>query len=163
MKKKSLKILAIDPGQKGAFVLLDGKKFLSWVMPLGEDKRVDFEKVLEIFSEAGDDVHVFLERAYGGQMGATAAFNYGRDFAALELAIKLCELPVTYIEATKWTKKIHEGISSDLKPKAKSIIAVKRLLPHLVKEIPVTPKSKAMHEGILDALLIAHYGVLVTK
>ncbi len=150
------KVIAIDPGQKGAIVYYDGSDFKWWPMPLKDKKDVDFmavRKIIKMFP----DVHVFLERAYGGQMGSVGAFNYGRSFAALEIAIMTCRNPVTYVEPAKWCKKMHEGINSDLKPKVKSIKAIERLLPKLTKKVPKNRNGK-MHEGVVDSLLIAHYG-----
>lgn len=153
--KKS--VLGIDPGLTGAFVKFDGKDFGFELMPLTPERRVDFDQVWEILT--GFKGHVFVERAMPMAMGAKHAFNYGKDFAAIEIAIQLCELPATYVEPSKWTKEIFQGINSDLKPKAKSLVALKRLLPKLVSQIPTTPKSKKMHEGVVDALLIAYYGL----
>lgn len=148
-------VFAIDPGQAGAIVWYDGKDFEHWPMPL-KNKEVDFYAVRKILKRDAD-AHVFLERAYGGQMGSSGAFNYGRGFAALEIAVMTCKNPVTYVEPAKWCKVMHSGISSDLKPKVKSIKAIERLLPKLCKKVPKNKNGK-MHEGVVDALLIAEYG-----
>lgn len=154
-----MQILAIDPGQNGAFVLFDGEKFDFRLMPILVNKDIDFEGVQKILMSPGvDKAHVFLERAMPMAQGARHAFNYGRGFAALEIAIKLANLPVTYVEPAKWSKIMHEGISADLKPKAKSIIAVQRLFPQFIEKIPKT-KTLKYHEGVIDALLIAGYGL----
>jgi hypothetical protein len=165
MKKKNngFGVLGIDPGLQGHFVLFNGKKFASWKMPVktnGKTKEIIFDHVAEliqkIFLDFGE-FHVYLERAVSFGMGSTGAFNYGRGFAMLEIALKLSELPVTYVEPGKWTKEMHEGISKDLKPKAKSLVAVERLYPSLVAQIPRN-KNGRLDEGCVDALLIAGYG-----
>lgn len=149
-------VLAIDPGQAGALVWLAGDFFEWAVMPLKADgtKDLDFAKARELIARR--PAHVFLERAHAGAMGTTGAFNYGRSFAGLEIAIELSGLPVTYLEPSKWAKVMHEGISKDLKPKAKSIIAVDRLFKKFHDQIPKNKNGK-MHEGVMDALLIAGY------
>lgn len=151
-------ILGIDPGLTGAFVLLrhDSTTEMAFDKMPVVDKEICFDSVVKILKNA-PNARVFLERAMPLAMGAKHAFNYGRGFMALEIAIKISGLSVTYVEPTKWTKAMHDGISADLKPKAKSIIAVKRLFPNLVTGIPVTKTGK-LHEGIVDALLIAGYG-----
>lgn len=159
MKKENKKIIGIDPGHQGAIVFFDGSTLEFFKMPLiveGKKKEVDFNEVRKVLKKY-PDVHILLERAYGGQMGSTGAFNYGRDFAKLEIAIMSCKNPVTYIEPSKWTKKMHEGISADLKPKVKSVRAIQRLLPKIVNKVPKNKNGK-MHEGVLDGLLIAEYG-----
>lgn len=157
------KVLAIDPGQTGAFVYLDSKGYFDFeLMPIienGKDKDVDFEAVRNILKGFLDVDAIFLERAAPHAMGSKHAFNYGRGFAAIEIAVKLSEIPVVYVEPAKWTKVMHEGISNDLKPKAKSLIAVERLYKKLLPKIPRTPKSKALLDGVVDALLIAGYGL----
>jgi crossover junction endodeoxyribonuclease RuvC len=166
MRKTSKLALGIDPGFSGAFVLTDGDKFFEyWRMPLvdisgGKEKQVEFDGVHELL----DDIyqkhrpHVFLERAIPMAMGSKGAFNYGRGFAALEIAIELIGMPVTYVEPSKWAKQMHEGLSADLRPKAKSLMAVKRLFPRLVEALPRNKKG-ALLDGPVDALLIAGYGL----
>ena len=125
-------------------------------MPLKTDgtKDVDFEKVRALINRHA--ARVFLERAHAGAMGTTGAFNYGRSFAALEIAVLLAGHPVTYLEPSKWAKVMHEGISKDLKPKAKSTIAIERLFKKFHDQIPKNKNGK-MHEGVMDALLMAGY------
>jgi hypothetical protein len=151
-------VVAIDPGQTGAIVFYNGKDFQFFYMPLKDKKTkdVDFLELRRILKKF-PDVHVYLERAAPHAMGSKHAFNYGRGFATIEIAVMICRNPVTYVEPAKWSKKIHEGISQDLKPKAKSVIAVRRLLPKLFGKIPKSKTGK-LHEGIVDALLIAEYG-----
>ena len=160
-----MKILAIDPGHKGAFVLHDGKSlFKWWPMPLESDSKskwVSYPKVhrlLQRIQAEFHDVHVYLERAKPMAMGSKGAFSYGRDFAALEIAIFSWSIPCTYIEPSTWTRVIHEGIRNDLQTKAKSLVAVKRLLPKLVPKLPTNIKGTYL-DGPIDALLIAHYAI----
>lgn len=157
-------VVGIDPGQQGAIVFLNERKFLHSLMPLKDkiEKEIDFTRVREILMKESRIDHVFLERAVPFAMGSKSAFNYGRGFMALELAIQLAGLPVTYVEPAKWTKAMHAGIKDDLKPKAKSITAVKRLYPQWLFDVPQTKTGK-LHEGVVDALLIAGYGMRVLK
>lgn len=163
MKKQGLAIsvLGIDPGLTGAIVLLEKDKFRFWEMPLKNKIEIDFVAVRRIFQMVDDKVklhiHVFLERAVSFGMGTKGAFNYGRGFATLEIALIDLDLPYTLVEPGKWTKVMHAGIEADLKPKAKSVIAVERLFPKFAKEIPRNRNGK-FHEGIMDALLIGGYG-----
>lgn len=157
-------VLGVDPGIQGHFVIFNGKGFESFKMPIrkiGKTNEIifgDVHKLLFALKEKFEGLHVYLERAVSFGMGSTGAFNYGRGFAALEIAIELIGMPVTYVEPGKWTKEMHQGIASDLKPKAKSLVAVRRLYPKLVQSIP-TNKNGKMDEGCVDALLIAGYGL----
>lgn len=167
LKQKDTKmneILGIDPGQKGALVLLGvaGQLKGFWPMPVTPEKDIDFIKLSEILADdIGSNTLVFLERAVPFAQGMKQAFSYGRGFAAVEIALKLAELSVTYVEPSKWTKYIHQGVDQDLKPKVKSVIAFGRLYPKLISKIPHTINRKGekkFDEGIVDALLIATYG-----
>lgn len=157
-------VVAIDPGINGAIVVTDGKKLRQWPMPLavnGKEKAVSFYGVRNMLSNIFRDygvLHVYLERAVPMAMGSKGAFSYGRGFEALIIAIELHEAPLTLVEPAKWTKEMHEGISNDMRPKVKSLIAVKRLFPHLVASLPTKPKG-GLHDGPIDALLIAGYAL----
>jgi hypothetical protein len=159
---KQFGIIGIDPGKQGAFVRLTASTFEFWPMPHKEDGDLDFDAVVSLLGSLGGDCHVMLERAMPLAMGAKHAFNYGRNFMALELALKLSGLATTYVEPQKWSKVMHEGISSDLKPKAKSVIAVQRLFSQHLAAIPKTKTGKH-HEGAIDALLIAGFGARKLK
>ena len=155
-------ILGIDPGQAGSIVALFGNQSNLDIelMPLKPNKDIDFKKVKEIlesYSELYEEIHIFLERALPMAMGSKHAFNYGRGFAAIEIAIEELEIPVTYVEPAKWAKLMHDGINTKYKTKEKSAIAFKRLFPKLVPKIPKSKKGR-LHEGVVEATLIAAYG-----
>lgn len=164
------KVLGIDPGLSGAFVLTDGESETEiLLMPVvsGKEKRVDFGRVLlwlEFVKKRFGVIPVFLERAKPLAMGSKFAFNYGRDFEKIVLAIHLSGLKksLRQVEPSAWTKEMHQGLSPDLKPKAKSLIAVEKLCPHLVGDLPRRPKG-ALMDGPVDALLIAGYGIRCLK
>lgn len=161
-------VCAIDPGVNGAFVVTDGHRIKTWPMPIkveGRDKRIDFAGVYELMIAIHDRyglLHVFLERAIPMAQGAKSAFSYGRGFEALIIAIEFLKFPLTLVEPQKWAKEMHEGISNDLKPKVKSLAAVKRLYPHLVALLPTRPKG-GIEDGPIDALLIAGYALRTGK
>lgn len=163
MAKNKFTALGIDPGLAGAFVVFDGKEFASYDMPIksnGKDRMIHFDGVHELLTNINNvhRPHVFLERAVPMAMGAKSAFNYGQGFAALLIAIELIGMSFTLVEPQKWAKEMHEGISVDLRPKAKSLIALERLYPRLYKQMPKNTKGKLL-EGPVDALLIAAYGL----
>lgn len=159
-------ILGVDPGNEGALVLTDGKEFQQWAMPLkigGKSKEVDFDKVCDLLMAEKSErkhpiTHIILERAMPLAMGSSHAFSYGRNFGFLEIAIRMSKIPVTYVLPLEWQKMMHEGISADLKSKAKSLIAVERLFPQFMDRLPRKPKGAIM-DGPVDALLLAGWGL----
>ena len=164
MRKNNL-VLGIDPGIAGAFVVTDGVKEIHiFDMPLSKvdpDRKVSFFKVkglLELIKAKFGPIPVYLERALPMAMGSKGAFNYGRGFEAIVISLEILKFPLTLIEPSKWAKEMHQGISADLKPKAKSALAVDRLFPALSPLLPKKPKGGAK-DGPIDALLIAGYGI----
>jgi hypothetical protein len=160
-------VIGIDPGLAGALVVTNGQKAVFEKMPVlvsGKDKEIDWREIREIlerFGKVGKTLpfpHVFLERAVSFGMGTKSAFNYGRGFAAIEIVLQDNDYPYTLVEPAKWTKVMHAGIAKDLKPKAKSQIAIKRLFPKLAK-LCTFDKNGKPHDGAIDALLIAGYGL----
>ncbi len=161
-----VQVLGIDPGLAGAICLTDGRRAKFWFLPLvveGKDRSISYRSLKPLLNKLAHDhaengLHVFLERAVPFAMGSKGAFNYGRGFEAVTIALSEAGLTVTLIEPQKWAKEMHEGISNDLTPKVRSGIALKRLYPHLVGQVPVKPKG-GFQEGPMDALLIAGYGL----
>lgn len=146
----------IDPGKKGAIVFSYGDSLDSFPIPLTAADDVDFRAVEELLRQRNPQ-HVILERAMPIAMGSKHAFNYGRHFAALEIAIHLSGVSVTYVEPTKWTKLMLDGVDARLKPKERSIVGAERLFPLL---FPLLPRGKdgRPKDGPLEALLLAEYG-----
>jgi hypothetical protein len=151
--------MGIDPGQNGGIVTIDHtRKIISkYVMPV-KNEDLDSEEVADILAEGFSlGCHVFLERVKAYGMNPGASFTFGRYFGKTELLVKLSKLPVTYIEPAKWTKEIHQGIDANIKAKAKSGIAFERLYPGT--DFRTSEKCKKPHDGLIDALLIAEYGL----
>ncbi len=157
-------VIGIDPGINGALVATNGERIIANTMPLiqqDKNKNVWHAGILLWFANIADvtgRAPVYLERAVPFGQGATSAFSYGRGFESLVLSIEYAGHPMTLVEPGKWTKEMHEGISKELKPKVKSLIAAKRLFPKLVAMLPTRPKG-GIHDGMIDALLIAGYGL----
>lgn len=152
-------IVGIDPGREGAMVVLQGVSFTHYLMPFKADgKEIDFPVLRETFEQFPFGCHIFLERFLPFAINASAAFSFGRGYGAIEAAASVYQLPVTLVASAQWGKVMHEGISKDLKPKVKSDTAVRRLFPALISQIPKGPRSGKLHDGVVDALLIAGYG-----
>ena len=156
-------ILGIDPGLSGGLVLLNKDRELvnKWVMPTlkhGSTKVKDLPKLRSILSEAAESAdHAYLEQ-YGmrRRQSMQSAAKTGVGFGYLEAMLVCFGMSYTVVAPNKWCAEIHKGISGD-KAKEKSRIAVSRLFPN--EELLATEKSSVMHEGLMDALLIAEFGV----
>jgi hypothetical protein len=155
-----MNILGIDPGQSGALVLLNptGGIIDKRVMPIDAAKDLDKQATSNLFTEwaALGSFHIFFERITPYAMTGSSAMTFGRMLGMLEQMIWQQKYPITFIEAAKWGKEMHQGIDSNLKAKAKSAIAIARLFPGV--DFRLTPKHKNPHDGIVDAVLISEFG-----
>lgn len=158
-------VIGIDPGQKGAIALTNGVDFLRiFQMPLMHGtKQIHFTVLRNLLKDHLGVMSnpVILERAIPMAQGSKGAFTSGVGYERIVRAIDASGLAwrdILVVEPSKWTKEMHQGISKDLKPKAKSLLAVKRLFPKLIRYLPKDKKGDLM-DGPVDALLIAGYGL----
>jgi crossover junction endodeoxyribonuclease RuvC len=155
-----MNVLGIDPGQSGGLVLLgpSGNILDKKVMPVDGTGDLDKQTFADILVEwwLWNKFHVYLERIVPFALTAKSALTFGRQLGMIEQFLWEHSYPVTFVEAPKWTKEIHQGIDANLKPKIRSSIAVERLFPGV--RLLGSDKSKKNHDGLVDALLIAEYG-----
>lgn len=166
-----MKYIGIDPGTKGALVVLDEKgEVLSWlVMPM-IGKEYDVRTIVEFLKEHKDS-HIFIEnvKAVSGlPVSSTSSFNFGFGVGLLNAIIYVLEIPFTKVAVVVWQKEMWEGVAIHKKTNGKkdtktmSTIAARRLFPQ--EDFLATPRSSVAHEGLIDAALIAKHGFLaITK
>lgn len=163
--------IGIDPGQKGGIVAItDNRKVIvSEVMPTIGGKEIDAPGLREILyslkcqaTEQNVPITAFLEkvRARPGQ-GVVSMFTFGRGLGIVEGVIAGLQIPSQQVIPGTWVKEMHEGLDLRLNPKARSLLVVRRLYPNL--NLLATTKSKNMHDGLIDAALIATYGMRKLK
>ena len=174
----------IDPGVNGAIVVLseDGKLLEIFMIPkLGSTNEVDKKAFVEIFSDFyskyGEDLkHVVMENVHAiFGSSAAATFTFGGIVWAEETQLLTYSLPYTLVAPKDWQREMWSGISPLRKPgkkdektgkiregsiltKETTLVAVQRLFPNFNLIDPTKPKSKKIHDGIADALLLAEYG-----
>jgi len=150
-----MKIIGIDPGQKGAIcILIDGAATF-YPMPKTPDYLAEIIK-----AHCKGQYHVFVEKAQAmPKNGSVGMFNYGRGFGEILGILTYHQAPYTLINPRTWCALMHQGTSKGGTAKARSMEAVKRLFPgtNLLR----TPKCTKLDEGYIDALLIAAYGFRV--
>jgi crossover junction endodeoxyribonuclease RuvC len=164
-----MNIIGIDPGMKGAIVVLNdrGEIVEKCVMPLVGGVELDAREFKNILV-TNKPCHVYLEDVhaiFGSAAGAT--FSFGKICGSIETAIALCDVPYTKVQPKAWQKVIYQGIPEIRKPskkatkgridtKAMSEVAAKRLFPD--EDFRASERCRISHDGIIDALCIAEYG-----
>lgn len=156
---RDIVIIGIDPGKTGGiaynFPSYNGPRrgkgcVEAHVMP----HLTDFSE--EMFDLKDSGIHVFIEKAQTmPRQGIVSAFNYGQHFGELLGILVAFSIPHTLVPPTTWTKVMHAGCKKG-KAKDRSREAVMRLFPDL--DLRASNRSKNVHEGMMDAVLISEYG-----
>jgi hypothetical protein len=123
-----------------------------------------FQIVEEIVRIALEHRAVIIKETFAsfGVDGRTS-FTVGRQHGAIDLALYRAKLRVIEVRPSEWQKKVHLNRSPGLKPKFLSSQTALELFPaedfrRLTKR---GKKSSIEHDGLIDATLIAYYGVLL--
>lgn len=153
-------VVGIDPGKRGAWVVMDmeGKVLLTGLLKdvynMTDMLRDKFGCDPEDLREMAD-IHIFLEK---GQSvignGGSSMFTYGHLCGWIEATLHVLKYKYTLVQPRAWCKVMHVGARGD-KAKEKSLHAGRALFPN-VSLIP--DGCRVIHDGIVDALLIAEYG-----
>lgn len=159
-------VVGIDPGKKGCAVALstDAPKGFGYLLDFDKAGHLDTAKLTRFLDLTRPSV-IVCEKVMGrggDGWGATQVFNFGFTCGEINAVIgtwaKKHHASIHYVPPQNWQKVIHEGVASSLAAKTRSMIAYERMFPH--RPIPLTPKSKKTDDNIVDALLIATWGVL---
>lgn len=162
-----MKYIGIDPGTKGAFVVLDDKgEVVDWlVMPM-IGKEYDVRAIVDFLTKHMDS-HVFIENVKavsGVPVSSTSSFNFGFGVGLLNGIIYTLKIPFTKVAVPVWQKTMWEGVALQKKPNGKkdtktmSTIAARRLFP--TQTFLATQRSSVPHDGLVDGALIAKHGYL---
>lgn len=168
-------VIGIDPGLNGGFAILkDDGSIETFKMPLIIAGILDIKLIANILKKyKSKDCFLVLENVHAlFGSSAAATFTFGHVCGALESLVVLSEIPFIKCGPKEWQKLAYLGIKEIRKPskidakgkekkgaietKMMSLVAATRLYPNA--DYHKTPKSKKEHDGIVDALLIAHYG-----
>jgi len=168
-----MKILGIDPGLNGGFAVIDTTidpfLYSMQIMPVRKDGAVDgkfiFDWVLaqKVDSAFFEDVHSI----YG--IGAKQNFNLGINIGIIKGSLNCAGVEYKLVQPKEWQASCHQGVySKEVRAKDKTLDAATRLYPDLVKRL--TPQKTARmkydpkpHDGLIDALMIAHYGKIIRE
>ena len=170
-----MNIIGIDPGKSGGIVTLheDGD-IISYFIPklIGTVFDISsFYEYLRIETGAAD-THIFIEEVHSVfGSAAKANFEFGRINGIIEGLVCSCNTSYSKVQPKIWQKEMFEGVPIIKKPGSKAkgrgsfdtkkmaLVAFQRLYPET--DFNITSKgnpSKNVHDGLVDAILIAEYG-----
>lgn len=162
----------MDAGLDGAAVLIDSggaivDKFIMPTIKVKTKRILDLRELSKwVYSKGmGADFRepeikmCYLESVHSlPGNGSVSSFKFGYVFGATEMCLAAHSIPYTLVTPKTWQKKYHQGMSKDIDPKKRSILAFNRLYPGV--DLRASDRCKLPHSGLVDALLIAEYGRL---
>jgi hypothetical protein len=142
-----MKILGIDPGKTGWWVILDSENKIA----LGKPLCWSPDGILDISLIPKPDV-CYIEKVHAipGKMGAASAFSFGETFGQIRWATH--RMSVTLIGPKIWQSACLQGIDTDMENKLRSIAGFARMNPE--------HKFVKLNHNFTDAFHIANYGLL---
>ena len=179
---------AFDPGKNGGLAILNEKGdivFTATIPKIG--KEIDLNALFKLVTNIknfGETHHVVLERVHSiFGVGAASNFTFGQVNGYIEAMIVAAGLKYTKTNPKDWQKvawegidipvvsvpkyktikgkKIEVGVRMKVQTKEASALAAKRLFPNW--NFLATERSSKMHDGLVDAALIAYYGYVKFK
>lgn len=147
-----MRVLGIDPGLSGAFVMLDGKEVIEWgLMPTmveGSSNRVNGAALASLWRFLNIDI-AYMEQigARPGQ-GVTSMFTFGHAAGTVRGVLGALEIPVRMVTPQAWKK--HVGLLNTDKDAARSLAI--QLWPQW-RDLD----KKGQGQALADAALIALY------
>ncbi len=178
--------LGIDPGNKGAFALVNSRgEFLkAWPMPTLATK-FDENGIAELFhnihrwaTEQGAHLVATLEKSFAYSEdyrsgdpikkidGIVSMHNYGIGCGVIRGCLAMLGVRRYIVSPKTWQKEMWLGVDMTLPAKAKSLQAFRRIFPgaeDIQKTITEGSRTKRPHDGIIDAVLMAEYGRRVSE
>ena len=157
-------ICGIDPGKHGAAVVLDvGKGFVAATGLVYSTPENTFNAgLLANFLSKHRPTVVVVERVRGrgGVWGATQNFNFGYVYGQLMQTLRIMQAVLHYeiavVDPQVWQRFVYGKRPKDVPTKDAAAKAYGVLYPHA--PLPTTPQGNTK-DGIIDALLIAHWAL----
>ena len=165
--------IGIDPGLHGAIVAIalhrEGFTLThAYPMPLTHDKSDVAVKGLVTYLRSMPIKNIFLEQAVacafafrgGGRQSVASGFTCGSNFGRITGALDLAGIQYTSVTPRMWTAKMHKGVKAETS-KEKSLAVFKKLCTKDSQSKAILPRCRVMHDGVIDAALIAYWGATI--
>ena len=178
MSKQEIYIGGADVGVNGALVIVNstGNVVGKFPMPrIGEKEYdlIEFKRLLMLF----DIKHLVIEDVHAVfSAGSSSSFKFGAGKMMIMMGATCLGIPYTLVQSKEWQNEMWKGVTKVTKPtnrklksgkyaekvdtKATSSIAAMRLYPNEDLRDPnrKTERARSLHDGIVDALLMAEFG-----
>ena len=151
-------VISADPGMKGGLAILDTTSGIALAAPMPTiGKEIDYRKIHEAFTTSTPDL-IVIEKVHAmpGQ-GVTSMFNFGLGYGALVALATVSTARVVLVTPQMWKKHVLAGTSKD---KDAAIQFCNHTYPTVNL---ILPRCRNAHDGMADAICLAHYGAHYVK
>lgn len=168
----------IDPGKKGAIVVMDQTGRLRFGVPMpiksvlhphskAKNKykdELDIHRINEIFKKINNrfpNTQFFLEKQQAMSkgnipQGAVTNFSTGKSYGYLEALLIANNFDPVIKVGKVWQNFLYKNLHlQDMEAKERALFFARRLYPS--QSFLATKRSRKPHEGIIDAVLMAEY------
>lgn len=157
--------IGIDPGQRGGLARITPGSIDVWPMPRHASEEavrygtpVDWCRVYRLLShwEPTEKTLVFIEKvhAFSGQ-GVSSTFKFGANYGGLLGILGAMNVQYQLVVPRTWKKVV---LGTDFDHGKEGTIDFLRMNYPTVNLL-ATSRSRKPHDGMADALAIAHYGI----
>jgi hypothetical protein len=163
-------VLAVDPGQSGGVCILTKDREVKLLQPMPiVGTEIDSHGLSDLFREMAfyhnARIAIIEKSQCRPGQSAQSGLKTGRNYGILEGILATLKLPYKEIRPQEWTKvltaaKKPEGATNAQLyklSKERNVREAIKLYPHV--NLLATGRSKVPHLGMVDALLIADYGL----
>jgi len=149
-------VIGVDPGLDGALAAINGDSLVMTPMPVfaaGGKRYIDEPRVVNwLIDHAVRNARVFIESVHAmpGQ-GVVSMFTFGCGWGQVRGICAGLGIPYELVRPQEWQKEMLAG-----QPRGSEYLVASRLWP--MTDWRATPKCKTVHDGLVDAVLIAEFG-----
>jgi hypothetical protein len=166
----NVNILGVDPGLRGALVLLspEGRVLQKHVMPVREEGGLDLQGLGRLLSRVCEQTQIaLLERPNGtmmtrgkgpfaGNRSVASEFNFGKTCGQIEGMLAAFQIPYVLVAPVSWSSALYKGQDRKLPSWHKALVCAERFFP--IEDFRASTRAQKPHDGIVDAALLATFG-----
>lgn len=159
MAKNDPIYIGVDNGLNGALTALQGNTILECIVmptvPGGNGKSEYDSHAIHAFLMKYPTASVILEKAhYTPAMGGVAVFSFAKNYGIMIGLVTALKMRYHIIHAKTWQSFLFRDQPHE-NTKEASLIVARRLFPE--HDFRATVKSKKMHDGKTDSILLCVY------